>query len=140
MSRPAPLRLPELRRLLAGLALGLLLGAAGGCGGDHPPPGEPVSGELGIASYYAHKFNGRTTASGEIYDETAATAAHRTLPFGTRVRVTNLKNGLSVVLRINDRGPWKDGRVIDVSYRAARDLGMLRSGLARVRVEVVEAD
>jgi len=129
-----------MRPLLAGLALGMLLGGAAGCGGDHPPPGEQLSGEVGVASYYAHKFNGRTTASGEIYEETAATAAHRTLPFGTRVRVTNLGNGKSVVLRINDRGPWKDGRVIDVSYRAARELGMLRSGLARVRVEVVESD
>jgi rare lipoprotein A len=88
-----------------------------------------------MASYYADKFQHRPTASGEAYDRDRLTAAHRTLPFGTRVRVTNLENGHSVVVRINDRGPFQRGRVIDVSYRAARKLGFVRAGLTRVRVE-----
>jgi rare lipoprotein A len=92
--------------------------------------------EVGKASFYAHRFHGRSTASGETYDETKLTAAHRTLPFGTRVRVTNLENGRSVSLRINDRGPHRKGRVIDVSYVAAKRLGFVRDGVARVRVEV----
>ena len=93
--------------------------------------------EVGVASYYASRHHGRRTASGERYDEQALTAAHRTLPFGTRVRVTNLATGRSVVVTINDRGPFRRGRIIDVSRRASRDLGFLRAGLARVRVEVV---
>lgn len=90
-----------------------------------------------MASYYAHKFHGRKTASGEVYDMEALTAAHRTLPFGTQVRVTNLSNGRSVVLRINDRGPFKSGRIIDVSLRAARDLGFIDDGVTKVRVKAV---
>jgi rare lipoprotein A len=109
--------------------------ALGSCA-EHPAPGDPDAAIIGVASYYAHKFHGRETASGEIYDETALTAAHRRLPFGTLVRVTNLVNGRSVVLRINDRGPFVEGRVIDVSYRAARELDFVEEGLARVRLEV----
>ncbi len=90
--------------------------------------------ETGYASYYATKFHGRRTANGEVYDENKMTAAHRTLPFGTRVRVTNITNGKSVVVRINDRGPFHRGRVIDVSRRAARELGFIREGVIRVRV------
>ena len=88
-----------------------------------------------IASYYASRFHGRSTASGNPYDENELTAAHRTLPFGTRVRVTNLMNARSVVVMVTDRGPFAAGRVIDVSRRAARQLGFLRRGLARVRLE-----
>lgn len=91
----------------------------------------------GVASYYADKFNGRRTASGEIFDNRALTAAHRTLPFGTYVRVTNLANSRSVVVRINDRGPYAHGRLIDVSRAAALQLDMVRTGTARVLVEVV---
>lgn len=90
-----------------------------------------------MASYYADKFHGRKTANGEVYDQNKMTAAHRTLPFGTRVRVTNLENARSVELRINDRGPFVEGRIIDVSYRAAQELDFVRAGLARVRVEVL---
>ena len=97
----------------------------------------PVRSETGVASYYAHKFDGRETANGEIYDESALTAAHPKLPFGTLVRVTNLANGRKVVLRINDRGPFVEGRIIDVSYQAAQELEFVTEGLARVRVEVV---
>lgn len=93
--------------------------------------------EVGYASFYAHRFHGRATAYGETYDENALTAAHPSLPPGTRVRVTNLANGRSVVLRINDRGPWTKNRLIDVSYAAAQELRFVRQGLARVRIEVV---
>ena len=93
---------------------------------------------MGFASYYDSRFHGARTASGERYDEKALTAAHRTLPFGTRVQVTNLSNGRSVIVTITDRGPFARGRVIDVSRRAARRLDFLRDGTARVRLEVVE--
>jgi rare lipoprotein A len=103
-------------------------------------PGTSIEREVqvGLASYYDSKFHGEPTASGERYDERALTAAHRTLPFGTRVQVTNLSNGRSVVVTITDRGPFARGRVIDVSRRAARRLGFLRDGTTRVRLEVVD--
>jgi rare lipoprotein A len=88
----------------------------------------------GIASYYGQKFHGRKTASGERYDHSAMTAAHRTAPFGSQLRVTNLSNGRSVIVRVNDRGPWVRGRVVDVSGVAARQLGMTGRGLTRVSV------
>jgi rare lipoprotein A len=91
-----------------------------------------------MASYYGREFHGRRTASGERHDPQALTAAHRTLPLGTRVRVTNLASGRSVVLTINDRGPFRRGRVIDVSRRAARELGFLSAGVVRVRVEPID--
>ena len=94
-------------------------------------------GEVGDASYYAAPYHGRATASGERFDTHKLTAAHRTLPFGTHVRVTNLRNGRSVVVTITDRGPFRRGRVIDVSERAARDLDFVRQGTTRVRVDVV---
>jgi rare lipoprotein A len=92
--------------------------------------------ETGMASHYASAMHGRVTASGERYDENALTAAHRTLPFGTRVRVTRLETGRSVLVRINDRRPWKDSRVIDLSRAAADSLDMIEDGLVRVRIEV----
>lgn len=113
-----------------------LIVAAVGCS-TGPTLQNPQGSETGMASYYAHKFHGEKTASGEVYDENGLTAAHRKLPFGTQVRVTNLANGKKVVLLINDRGPFAEGRIIDVSYRAAQDLDFVREGLARVRVEVV---
>lgn len=87
-----------------------------------------------MASWYGPGFDGRTTANGEVFDSGALTAAHRRLPFGSRVRVINVENGNEVVVRINDRGPWIEGRIIDVSQAAARTLGMIRSGTARVRL------
>ena len=90
----------------------------------------------GMASYYADSLHGNPTASGEPYDKGALTAAHRTLEFGTRVKVTNLDNGQSVTVVVNDRGPHVKSRVIDVSGAAARKLGMLDSGTAKVRLEV----
>ncbi len=91
----------------------------------------------GIASFYGYDFAGNRTASGQRFNPEAMTAAHRSLPFGTQVRVTNTRNGRSVVLRINDRGPFIRGRIIDVSTGAARVLGMMGSGVAPVRVEVL---
>src|SRR4051812_41761116 len=93
----------------------------------------------GIASYYADAYHGRTTASGETFDMYELTAAHRTLPFGTLVRVTDLDNGRSVTVRINDRGPFIDGRVIDLSLAAAEQLDMVEAGIVPVKLEVLEA-
>ncbi|WP_223527626.1 septal ring lytic transglycosylase RlpA family protein [Pseudomonas sp. BF-B-26] len=94
--------------------------------------------KTGIASYYGAKHQGKRTASGERFNKNALTAAHRQLPFGTRVKVTNLNNDKSCVVRINDRGPHTRGRLIDVSHEAAEQLGMLRSGTARVRVQALD--
>jgi rare lipoprotein A len=91
----------------------------------------------GIASYYGYDFSGNKTATGERFNPNGMTAAHRSLPFGTRVRVTNTRNGRSVIVRINDRGPYIRGRVIDLSLGAARVLGMMSSGIAPVRIEVL---
>jgi rare lipoprotein A len=91
-----------------------------------------------MASYYGMEFAGRTTASGEPYNPEALTAAHPSLPFGTRLRVTNLRNGRSVVVRINDRGPRHPGRILDVSYAAAIALDMLREGVVEVECELVQ--
>jgi len=93
--------------------------------------------EIGLASFYALKFHGRATASGEIYDMNSLSAAHPKLPFGTWVRVTNLKNKKNVVLKVNDRGPVSKKRIIDVSYKAAQELGFIREGVVKVRLEIV---
>ena len=92
----------------------------------------------GIASYYAHDFHGRLTSNGETYDMNGLTAAHRTFPFGTKVRVTNLENNLSVIVRINDRGPFVEGRIIDLSLGAAKTIGSVQAGTVTVRLEVLE--
>jgi rare lipoprotein A len=93
--------------------------------------------ETGEASWYGGKFHGRQTASGEIYDMHGISAAHKTLPLGTRVRVTNLNNDRQLVVRVNDRGPFVKGRIIDCSREAARQLGYLEAGVTPVRIEVV---
>ena len=124
-----------MRRVLATL---LLCACASGCATTGVRPGAArLTDDRGIASYVASRFDGHATSSGQRYDERRLTAAHRTLPFGTRVRVTNTENGRSVVVTITDRGPFKRGRVIDVSKRAATELGFVRQGTARVRLEVV---
>lgn len=97
-----------------------------------------ISVQQGQASYYGTRHHGRKTASGEPFNMHALTAAHRTLPFGSRVRVTNLHNQKSVVVRINDRGPYAKGRIIDLSEQAARELNMIHAGVARVKVERLE--
>ncbi len=107
-----------------------------------PPAGAslaPYAGETGVASWYGHPYHGRAAASGEVYDMEQLTAAHRTLPFGTQVRVHNLVNERSVDVRINDRGPFVEGRIIDLSHAAARAIGMLGPGTARVHLEMVSA-
>ncbi len=91
----------------------------------------------GTASWYGPEFDGKKTASGEIFDQEKLTAAHKTLPLGSKAIVTNLKNGNSVEVEINDRGPYVARRVIDVSYAAAKELGLLESGLAPVRIELL---
>jgi rare lipoprotein A len=94
--------------------------------------------QTGLASYYHKKFNGRKTTSGEIYSNKKLTAAHLTLPFGTKVKVTNLATHKWVIVKINDRGPHSKKKIIDVSYRAARHLGMLNgNGIVKVLIEVV---
>lgn len=92
-------------------------------------------GEVGLASFYSRRHHGRRTASGARFDMHALTCAHRTAPFGARLRVTDLESGRSVVVIVNDRGPFKRGRVVDLSLAAARKLGMVSRGVARVRVE-----
>lgn len=94
--------------------------------------------QTGKASFYADKFEGVTTASGEKYRHNKLTGAHKTLPFGTKVKVTNLANNQSVVVVINDRGPWVEGRIIDLSRAAAEELGFVNKGLAEVQLEVVD--
>ena len=100
---------------------------------------EPVVGatQNGDATWYGRDHQGRLTASGEPFDMNELTAAHPTLPFGTRLLVTNLKNGRSVQVRVNDRGPTAPGRIIDLSYAAAETLGSVQAGLIKVRVQVV---
>ena len=138
----------------AALGLGVVLFSTGclhrhrGAGPSarrYPPPAPPTTGpspaarieqgEEGLASWYGHPYHGRATTSGEIYNMYDFTAAHRTLPFGTRVRVHNLENGRTVDVRINDRGPFVAGRIIDLSYSAAQSIGM--PGLARVQLQIL---
>jgi rare lipoprotein A len=96
---------------------------------------DAIGGQIGMASYYKH---GRRTASGETFNPQGLTAAHRTLPFGTKVRVVNVKSGKSVVVRINDRGPFVRGRIIDLAFGAARAVGLHRAGVAKVRIDVLK--
>ena len=131
-----------LRRVLpAFAATGLLLAA---CAPEAPPPSAsppaPSFSQVGVASYYAAKFENRKTAGGERFKSGGFTAAHRTLPLGTIVRVTNLENNRSVVVRINDRGPFARKRIIDLSPAAARAIGVRDQGLMRVQVEVVSEE
>jgi rare lipoprotein A len=100
-----------------------------------PAPSQSTLVETGLASWYGRRFHGNLTASGEVFNQEKLTAAHRTLPWGSRVKVTNLTNGKSVEVRINDRGPFGKGRMIDVSRAAAKVLDMVGSGITTVRVE-----
>lgn len=94
--------------------------------------------ETGMASYYADQYHGKPTASGEVFDMHSLTAAHPSYRFGTRVKVTHLESGRSVIVRINDRGPFVKGRVIDLSLAAAKELRMVKAGLAQVKLEMAE--
>ena len=116
---------------------------SGACAQQKAPSTSPASiqshhPEKGLASWYGKAHHGRLTASGERFDMHALTAAHRTLPFGTVVRVTNLRSGKSVNVRINDRGPFRRGRIIDLSYEAARKLGFVSRGATQVKITVVD--
>jgi rare lipoprotein A len=104
-----------------------------------PAPASTAGVETGLAAVYSDKLHGRKTASGQVYDRNKLTTAHKTLPFGTKVKVTNVKNDKSVVLLVNDRGPTQAGRVVDISPAAAKALGIPARGMAEVRVEVAEA-
>jgi len=95
--------------------------------------------DTGVASWYGGDFQGKKTANGEIYDAMKFTCAHRTLPFGTYLTVTNLENGQSVRVRVNDRGPFVDGRIIDLTYAAAKELGMIQNGTAMVHIAADES-
>jgi len=132
-------RLPLSRAVWIAVALIAVALTAVAASVRHSPRARPV--QTGLASYYGPGFHGQETASGEIFDQRKMTAAHRTLPLGTVVRVTNLENGRRVDLRVTDRGPYgrnyRKGTIIDVSKGAARRLGFIRDGLVRVRVEVI---
>lgn len=128
------------------LSLFFVITAVAG-GADERKSGEPGESagkesfsQTGHASWYGGKFQGRKTASGEVFDTNKLTAAHKRLPFGTRIRVTNTANDKSVVVRINDRGPFVKGRIIDLSRAAAARIGMLGSGVAEVEIEVVSSE
>jgi rare lipoprotein A len=116
--------------------------ALAGCGAKKPRAAKPPrigTVESGLASWYGDPYHGRRTASGEVYDMEKYTAAHRTLAFQTWVRVENLDNARSVDVRITDRGPFVDGRIIDLSKAAARDIDLIRAGTARVKLTVINA-
>lgn len=110
----------------------------GGPGASLPGAAEDDRMQVGIASVYANSLQGRRTASGEPYDRHRLTAAHRALPFGTRLKVTNLSNDRSVIVVVNDRGPFRRGRIVDLSRRAARKIDLGSEGLAQVRLEILD--
>jgi peptidoglycan lytic transglycosylase len=123
----------------------LLLLALGACAAPAPAPAPPAAErpiyvEDGVASWYGASHQGKRTANGERFDMRALTAAHRNLPFGAVIRVTNLANGRMVKVRVNDRGPYARGRILDLSAAAAEGLGMSRDGIARVRIEEFASD
>ncbi|HEX9401413.1 MAG TPA: septal ring lytic transglycosylase RlpA family protein [Anaeromyxobacter sp.] len=132
-------------RLIARRLAGALAVLAAAACAHAPPPREErppersapgrAAGEVGLASFYGRRFQGRTTASGGRYDMNALTCAHPSAPFGSRLRVTDVETGRSVVVTVTDRGPFAAGRVVDLSLAAARTLGIVRRGVARVRVE-----
>jgi rare lipoprotein A len=145
---------PRRSLTIAGALLALVVGVAGAQAAspdDHlstTPAPPPLSAkrtvhhrwyQLGVASWYGKFFQGKTTASGQPYDENAMTCAHRSLPLGSVLRVTNLRNHRSVVVRVNDRGPVPEDRVIDLSYAAAETLGFSERGIAPVKVELLPA-
>lgn len=131
-------RLQSWLDLLISLTAGMAVGGLGyaqlrlGRAEIGPSVSAPV---VGIASWYGEPYHGRRTANGELYDMHLLTAAHRTMPLPSYIRVTNLRNSRSVVVRVNDRGPFIDGRILDLSLGAAQALGMVRQGLATVRIE-----
>lgn len=139
-ARPRP-ALPRRRgatALLGLLLTGLVLGSSSGCAARHVPAAVGEGPWEGGASWYGVQFHGRRAADGSRYNMYQLTAAHRTLPFGTHLKVTNLSNGRTVKVTVTDRGPFVEGRIIDLSFAAAQQLGMLGHGVTRVRLEVVD--
>jgi rare lipoprotein A len=133
------------RGALAALGLLAVIAAVAACAEKRAPVTSAVAPEpgrriVGFASWYGQRHHGLSTASGERYDMHRLTAAHRTLPFGTRLRVTSVENGRSVVVRVNDRGPHVAGRMLDLSYAAAKALDMVGNGVARVEAVVLPAN
>ncbi len=129
-------------RLIRILAMSLLSVALAGCfndpGGQRPPAtGSSSVYQRGEAGYYAKSFHGKLTADGGTFSSDGLTAAHRSLPFGTRVQVTNLDNGRKVIVRVNDRGPYVSGRIIDLSRRAAKQLHMIKDGVVPVTLSII---
>lgn len=120
------------RSLIALLCVSVLLS---GCASSRPAAAD--SSDRGVASWYGQEYAGRTTANGEIFDPAQLTAAHRTLPFGTVVEVRNLANGQTVTVRINDRGPFISGRIIDLSFAAAREIGLVEKGVGEVELRIL---
>jgi rare lipoprotein A len=104
----------------------------------HSEPAKPIKSWVGNASWYGPEFDGKKTADGEKFDSESLTAAHPNLPFGSIVRVVNPRNGKYELVRINDRGPYQEGREIDVSYRVARKLGLVHAGVNQVRLELLQ--
>ena len=138
LHRAAIMETVGVRWRIGAAALLLALGVPGCSLFRAPAPPAVVNGvQVGVASWYGPGFHGNRTANGEIYDQYELTAAHPSLPLGTRAMVTNLDNGRAVEVRINDRGPFVDGRAIDLSYAAARMLGIIGPGTARVRIDVL---
>lgn len=120
------------------LICSVLVMLAYGCASTTPPTRAELQPERGVASWYGEEFAGRTTANGEIFDPTQLTAAHRTLPFGTIVDISNPRNGQSVRVRINDRGPYIGGRLIDLSYAAAQKIGLVEPGIGEVDLRIIK--
>jgi len=132
-----------MKRVLAStLATLLFVATLPAAPGPNPRPKATSAGstQIGKASWYGKQFHGRTTANGEEYNMFHFTAAHRTLPLGTWIKVTNLKNGRWVVVRVNDRGPYAGNRILDLSYAAAQSLGFRAKGVQKVKVEVIDLD
>lgn len=125
------------RLSLPALAFAAALAGSGCFGPEQPRSGAGPRVREVLASYYGDEFQGRPTASGEPFDQHDFTAAHRSLPFGTRLRVTNPDNGSTIVVRVNDRGPFVRGRELDLTEAAARALGIMRNGVARLLIEEV---
>jgi len=130
------------KQFWSGLAGALLVTTLGTTSASYAQPSHTIalthSQADGIASWYGPGSDGSESASGETFNQNALTAAHRNLPFGTRVKVTNMNNGRSVVVRINDRGPFVRGRIIDLSTAAARGIGMMETGVAPVHLEILD--
>lgn len=117
----------------------LVLFSSWGCSNCCCLSGTQATGfiQYGKASYYGEEFHGRKTASGEIFNKWDYTCAHKKLPFDTRIKVTNLKNQRTVIVRVNDRGPFVKGRIIDLSFAAAKKIGMIKDGVVKVKIEVL---